>query len=319
MSILQFNKILPDINWFTVDWTMSNICNYACEYCPKITHDGSYGWPTLESVDYTSKKLKDHYGKNKRLEYVLLGGELAIWKKFPDAVDIIKDNCPDSHIKFITNGIMPSDYWTRISKNITSVVFSYHPTQVKDIKNFVKSINSLENDFKTILILAWPYSWEKVINDRNYILNNVENFTSVELKIVDNRFQSFTTNSVNYTTDQLDFIKKNRKVSKSGKSIFKPSYIYFNDNKLKEVTSDLLLNEQNKFEGWYCGIGIDKITLDADGSIRRGSACLVGKDEGFGNWKNLEIKNLPTEGVICPYKSCWCMPDLMASKLKVNE
>jgi organic radical activating enzyme len=319
MNTLKFNKILPDPNWVIIDWTMSNVCNYACEYCPSMTHNGSYGWPTLESVDYTTKKLQEHYGKNKNLEYILLGGELAIWKKFPDAVDIIKDNNPYAHIKFITNGIMPSDYWSRIGKKITSAVFSYHPTQVKDIKKFVESINALDNEYKTILVLAWPDTWEKVIKAREYILEHVHEFTSLELKIVDNRFQSLTSSKVNYTLNQIEYIKKNRKVSKSNKSIFKPSFTYLNDNKLQEVTGDILVNEQNKFKGWYCGIGVDKITLDADGSIRRGSGCMIGKNEDFGNWKTLDIKYLPSNGVTCPYNSCWCMPDLMATKLKATE
>lgn len=313
---MQFNKILPTPNWVTIDWTMSNICNYSCEYCPSITHDGSYGWPTLDSVDYTSKILERHYGQGKNLEYILLGGELAIWKQFPDAIEIIRKNSHLSHIKFITNGIMPYDYWKKIGSKVTSVVFSYHPTQVKDIKKFVESVNALDNDFKTILILAWPHVWDKVIADRDYMLKNIEDFTSLELKIVDNRYETMSNSSVSYTEEQLSFIKQNFKVSKSNRSIFKPSFTYIDNIKIEEVGGQILVNKQNNFQGWYCGIGVDKITLDADGSIRRGSGCMIGKNENFGNWKQQDIKDLPTIGVTCPYNSCWCMPDLMATKIK---
>jgi MoaA/NifB/PqqE/SkfB family radical SAM enzyme len=88
MNNLPFDRIQSEPGWVQVDWTMTNVCNYACEYCPTLTHDGSFGWPSLESVDYTTQQLQKHY--NKRLEYILLGGELAIWKQFPDAVEIIK-------------------------------------------------------------------------------------------------------------------------------------------------------------------------------------------------------------------------------------
>lgn len=313
-----FNKIIPDKNWVIVDWTMSNVCNYACEYCPTITHDGSFGWPSLESIAYTTKKLEQHYGLDKKLEYVLLGGELAIWKKFPQAVETIKENSPDSHVKLLTNGIMPSDYWKRIGSKLTSVVFSYHPTQVKSIEKFVDSINSLENDYKTILILVWPNAWDKVIEARNYILENVKDFTSLELKIVDNRFQTIPSSKVVYTEEQMNYIKKNRKVFRSNRSIYKPSFMYHDDQKLDPVTGQIIVEEKNKFKGWYCGIGVDKITLDANGSIRRGSGCMMGIDENFGNWKNMDIKTLPTDGVICPYDTCWCMPDLVATKIN-NE
>jgi organic radical activating enzyme len=311
----SFNKILPDPEWVTIDWTMSNICNYSCEYCPDITHNGSSGWPTLESVDYTSKKLQEHYG-DKRLEYILLGGELALWKKLPHAIEIIKENSPTSHIKFLTNGIMPSDYWKTIGNKLTSVIFSYHPTQVKDIQRFVNSINSLDNEYKTILILAWPEAWDKVVEAREYILKNVNDFTSLELKTVDNRFQTIPSSKVVYTKEQLDFIKQNRKVFKSNKSVYKPSFTYLDEVRLEEVTGQIIVEDKNSFFGWYCGIGVDKITLDANGTIRRGSGCMMGVEENFGNWKSMNINKLPVDGVICPYKTCWCMPDLIATKIK---
>jgi organic radical activating enzyme len=316
MKTLTFDRINSDPAWVTIDWTMTNVCNYACEYCPSITHDGSFGWPTLESVDYTTKVLQAHYGKNRKLEYILLGGELAIWKKLPDAIDIIKKNSPDSHIKFITNGIMPEDYWKRIGSKITSAVFSYHPTQVKSVEKFVESINALDNEYKTILVLAWPACWDQVIAARKYIIENVREFTSLELKLVDNRYETLADSRVSYTQEQIDYIQANRKVSKSKKSIYKPSFTYLGSNKLQEVTGQILVDGLNKFNGWYCGIGVDKITLDANGSIRRGSGCMIGTDEDFGNWKDSDIKSLPTSGVTCPYDSCWCMPDLMATKIK---
>lgn len=316
MKTLQFNRIQADPDWVTIDWTMTNVCNYACEYCPSITHDGSFGWPSLDSIDYTTRVLQNHYGKNRRLEYTLLGGELAIWKKLPEAIDIIKKNSPDSNIKFITNGVMPEDYWRRIGSQISSVVFSYHPTQVKSVGKFVESINALDNEYKTILILAWPAVWDKVLEAREYILSNVNEFTSLELKLVDNRYETIADSAVVYTQEQMNYIQANRKVSKSRKSIYKPSFTYLDDQRLEEVTGQILVDGQNQFKDWSCGIGVDKITLDANGTIRRGSGCMMGTDEDFGNWKESNIMNLPSSGVICPYNTCWCMPDMMATKSK---
>ena len=316
MKTLPFNRIQADPDWVIVDWTMTNVCNYSCEYCPTIIHDGSFGWPTLESVDYTTRRLQDHYGSTRRLEYTILGGELAIWKQLPDAINIIRTNSPNCHIKFITNGIMPEDYWRKIGSQITSAVFSYHPTQVKSLERFVESVNALDNDYKTILILAWPDAWDKVIRAREYILENVPEFTSLELKLVDNRFESIADNKVVYTEEQMAYIQANRKVYRSTRSIFKSSYTYLEDQRQQEVNGQILVDEKNKFKGWTCGIGVDKITLDANGTIRRGSGCMMGQDEDFGNWKSMSIKTLPTSGVICPYNSCWCMPDLMATKIK---
>jgi organic radical activating enzyme len=315
MNNLPFDRIQSEPGWVQVDWTMTNVCNYACEYCPTLTHDGSFGWPSLESVDYTTQQLQKHY--NKRLEYILLGGELAIWKQFPDAVEIIKKNSPDGHIKFITNGIMPDDYWQRIGPALTSVVFSYHPTQVKNVEKFVDSINALDNECKSILVLAWPDVWDKIIKDRQYIIDNTKDFSSLELKIVDNRFHAIASAKVEYTPEQLEFINNNRIFFKHGKSMFKPSYTYNGADKMNKVDGKLMLDNQNTWRDWYCAIGIDKITLDPNGSIRRGSGCFAG-GEDFGNWKTMTIKDLPRTGVICPYDTCWCLPDMMASKHNPN-
>ena len=32
-----------------IQWNMGNQCNYKCEYCPDILHDGSKPWLPLEA------------------------------------------------------------------------------------------------------------------------------------------------------------------------------------------------------------------------------------------------------------------------------
>lgn len=313
MKTLPFDKIESANGWVQIDWTLSNICNYSCEYCPAFCHDHSHPWPSLEAVDYTTKKLTSHYN-GKKLDYILLGGELAIWKQFPDAIDIIKNNSPDCHIKLVTNGSMPQDYWNKTSELLTSIVFSYHPTQVKDIDKFINSVNSSKNKSKSILILAWPDVWEKVIKDREYIAEKVEDYVSLEFKIVDGRFQEYNSGKINYTQSQLDYINNNRKINKGGINLHKPSFTFLNNTKQQIVTGQLLVDGKNKFKDWYCGIGVDKLTLFSDGSIKRGSGCNVGNTDEFGNWKEMNISKLPNDGVICTVDRCWCLPDLIITK-----
>ena len=43
-------KDITKNDWFLVSWTLSNKCNYRCEYCPDILHNGSTGQPRWETV-----------------------------------------------------------------------------------------------------------------------------------------------------------------------------------------------------------------------------------------------------------------------------
>ena len=54
-------------NWFLVSWTLSNKCNYRCEYCPDILHNGSTGQPQWSTVKrfVQNFNLKDKLNKFK--------------------------------------------------------------------------------------------------------------------------------------------------------------------------------------------------------------------------------------------------------------
>ena len=51
-------KDITKNDWFLVSWTLSNKCNYRCEYCPDILHNGSTGQPRWETVERFIKNLK---------------------------------------------------------------------------------------------------------------------------------------------------------------------------------------------------------------------------------------------------------------------
>ena len=44
-------------NRLRVQWNMGNSCNYSCEYCPTILHDGSKPWLKTEVYIDTIERL----------------------------------------------------------------------------------------------------------------------------------------------------------------------------------------------------------------------------------------------------------------------
>ena len=75
-----------------VQWNMGNSCNYECEYCPSILHDGSKPWLPLESYLTTIERLSQHYNDmGKRVDYELIGGEVTVIPGFEDIIRKISE------------------------------------------------------------------------------------------------------------------------------------------------------------------------------------------------------------------------------------
>ena len=57
-----------------IQWSMGNTCNFNCEYCPSILHDGSRPWMPTEKYLQVVDKISQHYTKKSRpMNWSLLG------------------------------------------------------------------------------------------------------------------------------------------------------------------------------------------------------------------------------------------------------
>ena len=95
-------KDITKNDWFLVSWTLSNKCNYRCEYCPDILHNGSTGQPRWETVERFIKNLK----VNKDICFRISGGEPTYWKHFIDMAKCAKEQ--GHKFTFVSNGSQQS-------------------------------------------------------------------------------------------------------------------------------------------------------------------------------------------------------------------
>ena len=48
-----------------IQWSMGNTCNFSCEYCPSVLHDGSKPWLSTERYIQVVDKISKHTIKTK--------------------------------------------------------------------------------------------------------------------------------------------------------------------------------------------------------------------------------------------------------------
>ena len=296
----MITKIINKLNTIQVDWQLSNVCNFNCPYCPDGAKNGSSGWPSLKSC-FESFDILNERGK---CSVTFSGGELTLWKEFSKLCSYIKQS-GDHNIHLITNGYRSHNYWKRL--DIDQISFSWHPTSKMRIEKWCNNINLCNIKSKRVFILCYPNVWNKVVDDFNYLKNNLNDVDSIELKYVDERAKK---QKILYTHEQLKFIQDNSVLNFAEPR--KPKFIAVIDNKEKDIPiSEILTKGLNKFKNWKCNAGIKNIVLQFDGNVQGTSACNVGNS--LGNW-HIGFFEFADAPLVCNVENCWCAPDIRIDK-----
>ncbi len=293
-----FTKIINKSNKISIDWQLSNVCNFNCPYCPEESKNGSSGWPNLENC----YNVVDTFSKKGLCEFSFSGGELTMWKDLSKLFSYIKQK-GDHKIHLITNGYKSSNYWKKLDVDI--ITFSWHPTNNLNISKWCNNINLCNVKSKRVWVLSYPPIWDKVVHDYEYFKNNLKDIRILELKYVDERSEK-----ISYNQEQLKFIGNNF-IKK--KEIGKFSLI-INGNEEYFSIPNILSKNMNNFNGWKCNAGVKNFVLKTNGDVFPTSGCTVGRS--LGNWFTNNFKSLK-EPLICNVDKCWCGPDIKIEKWKV--
>ena len=304
-------QLVNKSEYVQVDWTVGNTCNYDCTYCPSISKDGSSPWPSIEVSEQIVKTLIKTY-QNKKLSFILLGGELTLWKQFITFVDMIRNTAQDCKIKLLTNGIMPSWYWTQHSDKFDTIQFSFHRSA--NIKNFIDSVNSSTANVNRVFVMIDSTDFENSINDYYTIAKYATNANSIEGRMLDSRAWMLDglTDEYKYTSEQIEKIKSLVKFNKPAKSEIE---LYEINNGIETKVKNsmkYIQNDTNHWQGWKCYIGLEKITLRENGDITRGSSCNVGGV--IGNWRKNTLNLNNFSPVTCTMPKCMCGADIVISR-----
>ena len=287
-------------DWFLVSWTLSNKCNYRCEYCPDILHNGSTGQPQWLTV----KRFVQNFNlKGKKICYRLSGGEPTYWKHFVDLAELVKE---EGHkFTFVSNGSQSPEYFKKIAPYTDGMMLSYHKAYANP-EHFIKIIN--ESKIETVInMMLLPSDFEEIFALAEKIYSSTARASIVPKVIVDKTSSENITNEVmTYTEAQKQLIKDWPFSRKVNDAELHRGAMMLNDEVVN--ANDLILQDKNKFSGWNCWAGLHGVNIDMWGNMYRAD-CQFGGAIG-----NLERYKLPKEKILCGKERCSCLSDIFIRK-----
>ena len=287
-------------NWFLVSWTLSNKCNYRCEYCPDILHNGSTGQPQWSTV----KRFVQNFNlKDKKICYRLSGGEPTYWKHFIDLAELVKE---EGHkFTFVSNGSQSPEYFKKIAPYTDGMMLSYHKAYA-NAEHFIKII--YESKIETVInMMLLPSDFEEIFALAEKIYSSTARASIVPKVIVDKTSSENITNEVmTYTEAQKQLIKDWPFSRKVNDEELHRGAMMLNDEVVN--ANDLILQDKNKFSGWNCWAGLHGVNIDMWGNMYRAD-CQFGGAIG-----NLERYKLPKEKILCGKERCSCLSDIFIRK-----
>ena len=285
---------------------------------------------------------KESYTTNKKILWNLLGGELAVWKDFPEALRILKELDPTNEIRWQTNGSRTLRWWQKNAHLMDNVLISYHPEQA-DYKHITEVINTLiEADVRYVglNVCMYPPLKDLCIEAAKYFKQNAKN-DCINIKPL--QFELGKEETYVYEQEVLDMMKYYSTIVPDlyQKRLEEDIDYRFNDNKMRmnrgfqpesmywvNTTTgerelvlgrayELMTDGTNSWRGWSCNIGIEKLNIMASGRVTSGSSCNFHIDHGNINQSNaIEFPETP---IVCNYDFCPCASDIAITKSKVKQ
>lgn len=307
-KIIEIKQEIPALY---LTWVINNICTNACSYCPPNLHTGTnhnYDWQDAE------KFIKQVLEKYPKIHVAISGGEPTLSPWFRDLVKMFSD--AGHPVGVTSNGARTANYYRDISKHLSYIVMSYHPS-FKD-ENFIeKALACAENTHCTVSLMMDSRYLDDCLN--MYIrLTDYKQLSIQPVKINDwgvkNSFGR------DYSPEQTKLITALSRINATAPN--KPaiegytgSTALYDNNTESVLDAQQLINEnKTNFFGWQCNIGLESLYVKFDGFVRSGNCItspILGKIQDSDNilW--------PMQSIICKQTFCNCTTDVYISKKKL--
>lgn len=281
-------------------------CNYRCEYCYQRDWSKTGQLEYRDCIKFIEEIQKRNHDKD--ILVYILGGEALLYKdisKLLTALYIMK-----IETNITTNGSKSIDWWSEYSKKITSIVLSYHHNESNqdEFFNICKTITKYKHI--TVNLMMQPKYFNEIYNFGLRLVNNLD-LVIVNLKTI-------RENGINisYTKEQQKLLLENNKLKSKkiykGYNSFGHTHLEVTDdvgNKRLELINQLLIEEKNRFRGWFCYAGIETFFISHLGEVF-GSFC-----KSNGSMGNIKTHiNYRSEPIICDKTMCDCRGDICVTK-----
>ena len=315
----MIKRICPkkDHETFFVTWSLHNLCNYRCVYCPPNLNNGTTDNVSLKDVQNFYYSLKPHVN-NKKIIIAFSGGEPTMHPEFIKMIKFLSEN--GCEICMTSNGSRQLDWWLEAEPYIDHLVISYHPQWCKEGK-LKQVIDFLyQTTWVNLDLMMIPEFWDKAINFGEYFKNK-ENIAVTYLPIQQD-FGHGSKGLITYSNDQLEFLKNppnywgtfnpvEAKLSKC-RGFFGKGLRYVEDEAgiAPLDYKNIIANDLNRFYGYECYLGQESLIIEVNGDIYN-AYCHTGGI--VGNIKDQTL-NLKPQITICKHEICACSVDIEISK-----
>lgn len=313
-------KIQRKSNIFYMYWTLTDFCNFQCNYCPSVLHSGDFhhgrksGYPTNENIEQFLDNLVNNQLQGRKLYLVLSGGEPTL---HPMYETIIERLAPYGIICTNTNGSRGVEWWKNLKVLPQQVTISLHPefSKVDKINEVAQYILSKQSTL-IFNLSCDPANWDGTVALYNAISPDLQHY--IVPKVL-NHLESTRAN-YDYTADQDSWIKSKIKYHDVRRFNFNKSLhdrqiwplAYYDDGTVLNLPNlaQLTITKQHNYKGWNCEAGMDTFNIHFDGNVW-GSIC---KAVNLGRLEEFQPATAP---ICCEKDYCTCPGDLIIPKQKI--
>lgn len=300
-----------------VYWTLTDFCNFRCNYCPNSLHSGDYktgrkpGYPTDEEIRTFLDRLINKHAQGRSLLVVISGGEPTLHPMYEEIVDTLH---PHAIIETITNGSRNFDWWKSLNHLPDKITMSLHAewTKIDRVNELGEFL--LDNNVQVIYnMMCDPGNWHRVQEMYKQLTPRLQALVNAKI-LTDHSGGPTDGQPWEYHPDQIEYI---RSVHATGKQpprqrlleVKNVSDIIYDDGTMSVLDNpfDLVNTKQHSFKGWECSAGNTGITISFDG-YAYGANCRTVK---MGRIDTFDLLDSP---IICPRQWCKTASDIPLNK-----
>jgi sulfatase maturation enzyme AslB (radical SAM superfamily) len=276
----------PDYkDYLSIQYELTNVCNYKCNYCWPESHSGTTRWPDYDIIcknfDHLISVYKNYQNK-KTIRFHLIGGEPTLWPRLGDFAKFIyeKHGC---RMTMATNGSRTIRWWNENAEYFNDIQLSVHHEfcDVDHVKNVLDAIYNKGTIMTAATVLMDPKAWNKCVGIVDELKSHpvpwmVKTMTLVEADGDETSVirKDYTSEHIEYMRDKIkrlppkDYIANMKELGNIEQDKTAAKIILENGTEQPYKTFDLYENKINTFYGWECNIGVDRVAVQANGRIQ---------------------------------------------------
>ena len=322
--------------YLSVEFMVSNVCNYSCEYCHPGSNEGNIKFPNdLDTLLSNFKHLLDVYQKDfgkKEMKLEITGGEPTLWPELGNFASSLKSHIDNINIEITTNGSRTIRWWKENSKAFDEIHLSLHSVE-GDAAHMIEVADYLYNETDchvAVNVIMDPDNWENSMRNLKLMVEHPTPWL-VKTWLLINTERHIKSN---YTEEQLSFMSQKvhkkppddriqKLISKKLIPTKSKARVVYSDGTIEDYNSlELRIKKLYNFFGWRCRLGVDRVRI-SDGLLLGscGARNLFNLKEPMSiydpEFQNKFSKEI-IKPLICNQINCGgCTSDLKVPKAKV--